>query len=234
MKCKSISSETLATSLLTKEEDTESDIHSYISSNPSQSDQLALIKAMKPPTWEAIKSRRVKLGEKTRKYTLFLDLDETLVYSRGHSLKRSISDSKYLEVTIRPYTQELLEMASALYEIVIFSAGSKDYVLNVVDLIDPHRKYIKKVLHREHCIPVGKDCFVKDLRIIEDRLMEEMLIVDNSILSFAFQLANGVCVDSYFGEEDDKELGYLNTYLSDLYTKEDIVKINGENMGLLS
>ena len=104
----------------------------------------------------------------------------------------------------------------------------------VVDLIDPERKYIKDVLSHEHCIPLGNGLYVKDLRIIKDRRMDEMLIVDNSVISFAFQLANGIPIGSYYGEEDDQELGFLNTYLSELYSQENIVKLNGENMGLLS
>ena len=41
-----------------------------------------------------------------------------------------------------------------------------------------------------------------------------MCIVDNSILSFAFDLDNGVPINSYIGnEEDDKELLYLYSFL---------------------
>jgi len=38
---------------------------------------------------------------------------------------------------------------------------------------------------------------VKDLRIIDDRALEDMVIVDNSILSFAAQLDNGVPICSF-------------------------------------
>ena len=40
--------------------------------------------------------------------------------------------------------------------------------------------------------------FVKDLRIVQDRNIEDIIIVDNSIISFAFQLDNGVPICAYY------------------------------------
>lgn len=43
-----------------------------------------------------------------------------------------------------------------------------------------------------------------------------MCIVDNSILSFAFDLDNGVPINSYIGnEEDDRELLFLYSFLEE-------------------
>jgi len=50
----------------------------------------------------------------------------------------------------------------------------------------------KKRLYRQDCIDVGGEMLVKDLDIFIDREKENMIIVDNSILSFAFDLDNGV------------------------------------------
>ena len=43
-----------------------------------------------------------------------------------------------------------------------------------------------------------------------------MCIIDNSILCFAFDLDNGVPINSYIGnEEDDKELLFLYSFLEE-------------------
>jgi len=43
-----------------------------------------------------------------------------------------------------------------------------------------------------------------------------MCIVDNSILSFAFDLDNGVPINSFIGnEEDDRELLFLYSFLEE-------------------
>lgn len=53
-----------------------------------------------------------------------------------------------------------------------------------------------------------------------------MLIVDNSILSFAFDLDNGVPINSYIGnEEDDRELLFLFSFLEEC-AKSDDIRVN--------
>ena len=55
--------------------------------------------------------------QKTREYTLVLDLDETLLHY----------DDQTEELRVRPYAEEFLEQLSQHYEIVIFTAALKDY-----------------------------------------------------------------------------------------------------------
>ena len=56
--------------------------------------------------------------------------------------------------------------------------------------------------------------FIKDLSIILDREKKDMIIVDNSIMSFAFDLHNGVPINSFTGmEENDEELLSLYSFL---------------------
>lgn len=74
---------------------------------------------------------------------------------------------------------------------------------------------------------------MKDLRIIEDRDLKDIVIVDNSIISFAFQLNNGVpCAAFYSWTQNDEEFLYLNNYLMELFHKEDIRDLNDEKFKL--
>ena len=60
--------------------------------------------------------------------------------------------------------------------------------------------------------------FVKDLDIILDREKENLCMVDNSIISFAFDLEYGVPINSFMGdEEDDKDLLYLVSFLEEAF-----------------
>jgi|LauGreDrversion4_2_1035121.scaffolds.fasta_scaffold1981715_1 CTD small phosphatase-like protein 2 len=60
----------------------------------------------------------------------------------------------------------------------------------IIDRIDPSKTFFgERRLYRQQCVPRGKEgerIFVKDLRVIEDRDLSDLLLVDNSILSFAF------------------------------------------------
>jgi len=71
------------------------------------------------------------------------------------------------------------------YEIAIFTAADQEYADLIIDKIDPEKKYFQHRLYRQHCVKKN-DVYFKDLRIIVDRDLESTIIVDNSILSFAF------------------------------------------------
>ena len=56
-----------------------------------------------------------------------------------------------------------------------------------------------------------------------DRDRENLIIVDNSILSFAFDLDNGVPINSFMGTEtDDRELLFLYSFLEEVKDAPDI------------
>ena len=123
---------------------------------------------------------------------------------------------------IRPYLQDCLERLSQLYEIVVFTAGVQEYADKILDQIDPERKIIKKRMYRQDCIQV-QDFFIKDLDVFIDREKENIVIVDNSIMSFAFDLDNGVPIQSFMGnEEEDKELLFLISFLEEAFYTQDV------------
>lgn len=64
---------------------------------------------------------------------------------------------------------------------------------------------------------------MKDLRIIQNRPLDSMLIVDNYVSAFGTQLANGIPILPYQGESSDSELLHLRTYLRKLLNQGDNV-----------
>lgn len=63
--------------------------------------------------------------------------------------------------------------------------------------------------------------YVKDLRIIRDRDLKNILIVDNSIISFAYHLNNGIPIKAYMRQEKDEELLYMVTFLEECFSYAD-------------
>lgn len=114
----------------------------------------------------------------------------------------------------------------------IFTAAEQTYADLIIDRIDPEKKYFSHRLYRQHCIKVD-DVYVKDLRIITDRPSEDTIIVDNSILSFAFQLDNGVPMCAFLATNNqDQELLYLITYLEEVYHMRDCRTANKKTFKL--
>ena len=55
---------------------------------------------------------------------------------------------------------------------------------------------------------------IKDLRIVINKDLKYMIIVDNSALSFAFHVKNGIPILPFFDDPFDEELKYLTYYLN--------------------
>jgi len=69
---------------------------------------------------------------------------------------------------------------------VLFTAAEQTYADLILDKLDPERVFFTQRLYRQHCFHIEAGGFyLKDLRILGDRALEDTLIVDNSILSFA-------------------------------------------------
>ena len=60
--------------------------------------------------------------------------------------------------------------------------------------------------------------YVKDLSIIADRNLKDVILVDNSIISFAFNLNNGVPIKAFLGDKNDEELLFMVTFLEELFS----------------
>lgn len=81
----------------------------------------------------------------------------------------------------------------------------------------------------------GRVVYLKDLRCIQGYKMQDIVIVDNSLLSFALQPENGIPISSYFYEPEDQELKCLSQYLiNKVFRASDIRVVNREEFKLQS
>ena len=64
--------------------------------------------------------------------------------------------------------------------------------------------------------------FIKDLRIIKNRRMQDLVIVDNAVYSFGFQLDNGIPILPFYDDKQDEEMKHLVYYLKCLAQYEDV------------
>ena len=148
----------------------------------------------------------------SNKKTLVLDLDETLVHSNfipfqipsdviiKIELENIIHD---IHVLVRPGVKEFLEKMSKKYEIVIFTASLSKYADPLLDIIDK-QGFCPFRLFREHCTLINTS-FVKDLKKL-GRDLKDIVIVDNSPISYALNPYNGIPILSWFDDKNDREL----------------------------
>jgi len=73
-----------------------------------------------------------------------------------------------------------------LYTIYIFTASSAPYCNAILDYLDPKKEYISGALTRNNCMETKNGFFIKDLRIIGNKQLKDMVIIDNLAHSFGF------------------------------------------------
>ena len=137
----------------------------------------------------------------SKKYTLVLDLDETLIHFKYDKINEPEITNGVVQY--RPCLFEFLNNISEYYELIIFTVGTKEYADSVIDSIEKNRQYFSGRLYREHTSIYNND-FVKDLSKI-GRDLTKVIIVDDKPYNFILQMENGIAIRPFWGDEGDKE-----------------------------
>ena len=149
--------------------------------------------------------------ETNKKYTLVLDLDETLINFRFNKKNEGI-------LKIRPGLHNFLKNVGTKYEMVVFTAGTQEYADPIIDIIEKGKKIFVKRLYRQHTVVID-NIFVKDLTKL-GRDLSKIIIVDNMPQNFYLQKENGIFIKNYFGQDNgDRALIDLEPILMAIASK---------------
>jgi Dullard-like phosphatase family protein len=135
-------------------------------------------------------------------------------------------------IFLRTGVIKFLEEVSKYFEVGIFTASVREYADAVINFLDPENKYIKYRLYRNSCINVGDLVRVKNLRILKNISLKDIVLVDNNMYSFAPQLDNGILINSFFCDKKDNELENVLSYLIEfILPSDDVRKTNEQFFG---
>ena len=163
------------------------------------------------------------------KKTLVLDLDETLVHSSTEKpfpnkkniiLNLKIKNKDYkIYVILRPYLEFFLKEMSAYYNLYIFTASMSQYSTALLNILDKNRLIIK-TFNREHC-HYKYGLYFKDLSIFNVGY-KNIIIIDNNPVSYALNKTNGIPIQTWIDDPNDKELIRLIPLLKYLSKVDDV------------
>ena len=131
----------------------------------------------------------------TKKYTLVLDLENTLISHNNGS-----NNKKY---NLRPGLLSFLRTLKPIYELISFTSESKEYSEQLLSEIESSRKYFDYNLYREHNI-------LKDNKLVKDiskigRDMKKTLLVDKLYDNIKSTPQNGILIKPYYGETNKND-----------------------------
>lgn len=188
-----------------------------------------------------MKKKKFLPKTKMKKLAIF-DMDETLIHWVPERIrpsdieksgvqktdlllkfKCSSKEIDYLPVNVRPFIREWILEIKKTYQVIIFTASKKGYADTILDQIDPDGELIEARWYRDSCITTKEWVFIKDLRIFEDQWdMKDMVLIDNAVHSFGFQVNNGIPMVPFYNDKNDREMIYLTHYLKGLVNLQDM------------
>jgi CTD small phosphatase-like protein 2 len=173
----------------------------------------------------------------TRKVTLVLDLDETLV----HSTMEQCDDADFtfpvfydmkehvVYVKKRPHVHMFLQKMAEMFEVVIFTASQSVYANQLLDMLDPENRLFSKRFFRESCLFTDSG-YTKDLTVVGVDLAK-VAIIDNTPQVFQLQVNNGIPIESWYNNPADEALPQLIPFLEILAVADDVRPIIAKKFG---
>ena len=138
-------------------------------------------------------------------------------------------------MNIRPYCRLFFEKVSKYFEVIIFTASSKDYAELILNFL--RRKHFKinkdiPIFDKTNCFITKKGFLIKDLQVLSNRKLQSIAILDNLAYSYSLQLNNGIPIVEWYSDKSDTELLGVLKYLKKLSKCEDVRKFNERNLRL--
>jgi len=205
---------------------------------------LTFCKYLRPVDPKVLAQKKVFLPKKAShkdKKSIIFDLDETLIHCNESTdipsdvvLPIRFPHGEVIEagINIRPYAVEILKEISQHFEVIIFTASHACYANVVLDYLDPQNQYIHHRLFRENCVVTDEGIYIKDLRILGNRNLQDIVLVDNAAYSFGYQIDNGIPIIPYYDNKEDLELKHLIPYLKSLAPVRDVRDVNKQSFRL--
>ena len=177
----------------------------------------------------------------TERLHVALDLDRTLIYS---SFTDEIpydffvdvetpSGIKPVYVTKRPHLDSFLEQISQIADVSIFTAAETKYAQEVVKVLDPTNRFIKRFFFRNNCIYRKPNIYIKDLACIGTP-MSRTVLVDDSMISFGGRYDNAIKVRPFSGDQSDRELDGVLALVKKISSMKDVrpylLKLNSQSL----
>ena len=139
-----------------------------------------------------------------KEFSLILDLEDTLIHSKrdfNFRKKLNLCNINKKIIILRPFLFEFLEEMQTIFELILFSSNTPEYVNPIVNKIQKDKKYFDFVLYRHHITLDDEGNNVKNLEFL-GRDLKKVIIIDDIPRYFKLQKENGINIKPFYGNEN--------------------------------
>lgn len=174
-------------------------------------------------------------SEKGKKKIIFFDIDKVLLqcfFGGDYYESDDVIEIKLLSrisvkvgITLRPMIRETLKELKEHFFLCIYSTCDEMLGEALINFLDFDGSLFTLRLYRSKCHTFKisrRHVYVKDLRIIQEVSVKDMLIIDTNSLSAGLQPSNVIPVTPFSCTKNNKDLSSLIPQLKQLATKDDM------------
>ena len=158
----------------------------------------------------------LRLPESEFKATIVLDLDETMISNLKTSdrvysaimwkVPGLMHSEKGIYFVCRPGLQDFLQNLKDIAEIVVFTASHPIYAMEICTTIQKeYNLQFDAICTSLNCHSLGSKGVIKDLQVIQNRNIQDMLVIDDLIKIWPFDTQNVVQIPPFKGTSKDVE-----------------------------
>ena len=168
-----------------------------------------------------LKNKKYYLPEikKDKEYSLILDLEDTLIHSKrdfNFRKKLNLCNINKKIIILRPYLLEFLYEMKQIFELILFSSNTPEYVNPILNIIQKDKNYFDFVLYRHHITLDDEGNNVKNLELL-GRDLKKVIIIDDISRYFKLQKENGINIKPFYGNVNND--GYNLKILGEILQK---------------
>ena len=163
------------------------------------------------------------------KYSLMINLD-TLLYNNEYQDNININNINNKKIILRPGLVQFLQEMKQIYELILFSNNSLDYLTKILKYFEKNEKYFEYILSNNQ-ISFDKDGSIKNIELL-GRNLKNIIILDKDQSLMKANNDNIIYIKPFYGDVKNEE-NFLNN-LTDILKKikYDMEKINDVRISL--
>ena len=138
-----------------------------------------------------------------KNFCLVLDLDETITHN---------TPANYF--LVRPGTINFLTEISKYYEIIIFTSAQQNYADNILNRLDPEKKFISYRFYKQHTY-IEENKIVKNIKYL-GRDLKKIIFIDNIKYVAKYSMENIYQIKTWIDDVFDNELERIKIKLIEI------------------